>query len=217
MDIDLAIEEQFFLLSSISLDLHLKIDFLNPFPLPFFKEEKDVAYPDADAANALAGSVKIAEDSYKECYPFSRRKNDVAYLDADAANVLAGSVEIAEDSSEDSYMENTPSKTTRRKSPGSKGQNVTGDVAAFKTPTSEIVQDKDFDVKTASQKGSISLNSGLPKNIGYKVFEEVHPEAKSAKEIVMEVKDKQEKDKIEIKQDKNEKRGEAGGSQKQLQ
>nr|GFC18043.1 hypothetical protein [Tanacetum cinerariifolium] len=31
MDIDLAIEEQFFLLSSISLDLHLKMDFLNPF------------------------------------------------------------------------------------------------------------------------------------------------------------------------------------------
>nr|GEY94062.1 hypothetical protein [Tanacetum cinerariifolium] len=68
MDIDLAIEEQFFLLSSISLDLHLKMEFLNPFPLPFFNEENVVAYPDADAANALAGSVKIAEDSFEDSY-----------------------------------------------------------------------------------------------------------------------------------------------------
>nr|GFA32904.1 hypothetical protein [Tanacetum cinerariifolium] len=69
-DIDLVIEEQFFLLSSISLDLHMKMDFLNPFPLPFFNEENVVAYPDADAANALTGSVEItrdsSEDSYKE-------------------------------------------------------------------------------------------------------------------------------------------------------
>nr|GEZ62739.1 hypothetical protein [Tanacetum cinerariifolium] len=36
--------------------------------LPFFNEENVVAYSDADAANALAGTVKIAEDSFEDSY-----------------------------------------------------------------------------------------------------------------------------------------------------
>nr|GEV17353.1 BRCT domain-containing protein [Tanacetum cinerariifolium] len=79
----------------------------------------------------------------------------------------------------------TNSKPVRRKSLGKK----------FLAPSQSL--DKK---KTASQKGSIYLSSSPPMNdattstadenlSSYKVFEEVHPEAKSATEIVMEVGD----------------------------
>ncbi|GJY35551.1 BRCT domain-containing protein [Tanacetum coccineum] len=79
----------------------------------------------------------------------------------------------------------TNSKPVRRKSLGKK----------FSAPSQSL--DKK---KTTSQKGSIYLNSSPPMNdamtstadenlSSYKVFEEVHPEAKSATEVVMEVGD----------------------------
>ncbi|GJY75686.1 hypothetical protein Tco_0480802 [Tanacetum coccineum] len=149
-------------------DVYARRDLDEDFDLSllFSKEDKQ---DDVSSSGVVVDSSQIMEDKDGDIVVetanvvvpvFATKDGDVsvsATKDGDVSPVVPVSVVVPGSRADISYLSNsvarnTPSKTTGRKSPGSKVQNVTGDEAVSKTPTSEIVEDKDFDVVQIPQK-----------------------------------------------------------------